>query len=54
MSLATILCRFNLQLFETSWERDVAYTRDCFLGEPDRASQGIRVKVTADSGSFTD
>ena len=53
MSLATILCRFDLQLFETLWERDVEHTRDCFLGESDRASPGIRVKVTADSGNFT-
>lgn len=53
MSLATILCRFDLQLFETSWERDVSYTRDCFLGGSDRASPGIRLKVTADNGRFT-
>ena len=53
MSLATILRRFDLQLFETFWERDVEYTRDCFLGESDRASPGIRVKVTADNGNFT-
>ena len=52
MSLATILCRFDLELFETSWERDVSYTRDCFLGESDRASPGIRIKVVADSGKF--
>ena len=53
MSLATLLCRFDLELFETSWDSDVAYTRDCFLGASDRGSQGIRVKVTADNGKFT-
>ena len=53
MSLANILCRFDLELYETLWDRDVAYTRDCFLGAPDRESPGIRVKVTADNGNFS-
>ena len=53
MSLATILCRFDLQLFETSWRRDVSYTRECFLDESDRASPGIRVRVVADNRKFT-
>ena len=52
MSLSTILCRFDLELFETHYERDVDYTRDCFLGEPDPSSPGIRVKVVADHGIF--
>jgi hypothetical protein len=52
MSLATILCRFDLQLFETNRERDVDYTRDCFLGEADPSSPGIRVKVIADNRKF--
>jgi hypothetical protein len=46
------MCRFDLELFETYRERDVDYIRDCFIGEPDPASQGIRVKVIADNGVF--
>ncbi|EIT74228.1 cytochrome P450 [Aspergillus oryzae 100-8] len=53
MSLAVILARFDLELYDTRWERDVHYTRDCFLGEPDPASPGIRVKVVADHKTFT-
>lgn len=52
MSLAAVLTRFDLELHETDWERDVHYSRDCFLGEPDPKSAGIRVKVVADRGSF--
>ncbi|KAI1345612.1 cytochrome P450 [Xylaria sp. FL0043] len=48
ISLATILSRFELELFDTNWERDVKYSRDCFLGESRRDSPGIRVKVVAD------
>lgn len=49
-SLATILCRFDLQLFETYRERDVDYSRDYFLREADPSSPGIRVKVVGDNG----
>ena len=49
MSLATILTRFELELFETEWARDVDYIRDCFLGEAMRDSFGIRVKVLSDN-----
>ena len=49
MSLATILTRFELQLYETDWARDVAYSRDCFLGEAARHSPGIRIKVLSDN-----
>ncbi|KAK5629883.1 hypothetical protein RRF57_005598 [Xylaria bambusicola] len=52
MSLATIMCRFDLELFDTNWERDVAYSRDCFLGEASPSSPGIRVKVRGDNKRF--
>ncbi|KAI0975889.1 cytochrome P450 [Xylaria arbuscula] len=51
MSLATILSRFELELFDTNWERDVAYSRDCFLGESRRDSPGIRVKVVSNKNT---
>ncbi|KAL7800573.1 cytochrome P450 [Trichoderma afarasin] len=49
MSLSALITRFNLELYDTNRERDVAYTRDCFLGEASRDSPGIRVKVLADN-----
>lgn len=49
MALATIVARFDLELFDTVWERDVQYTRDCFLGESGLSSRGVRVKVLADN-----
>ncbi|PTB65475.1 cytochrome P450 [Trichoderma citrinoviride] len=49
MSLSTLITRFDLELFDTDWERDVAYTRDCAFGEASRGSPGIRVKVLADN-----
>lgn len=52
MSLAVILTRFDLELYDTEWERDVYYSRDCFLGEPAPDSPGIRVKVVADHKTF--
>jgi hypothetical protein len=54
ITLSTLICRFDLELFETYRERDVNHVRDCFLGESDRASPGIRVKVVADTGKFAD
>ncbi|KAL7905486.1 cytochrome P450 [Trichoderma velutinum] len=53
ITLAILFSRFDLELFETYRHRDIDYVRDCFLGEPDRASPGIRVKVVADNGKFT-
>ncbi|EAW12447.1 cytochrome P450 [Aspergillus clavatus NRRL 1] len=52
LSLAAILPRFDMELYETDWERDVQYSRDCFLGEPDPRSPGMRVKVVADNKAF--
>lgn len=45
LALATILRRFNLELYDTNWERDVCFTRDCFIGEASPESKGILVKV---------
>lgn len=53
ITLAMLFSRFDLELFETYRHRDIDYVRDCFLGEPDRASPGIRVKVVADNGKYT-
>lgn len=47
LALAMIFRRFELQLFDTNRERDIDIQRDCFLGEPDIKTQGVRVKVVA-------
>ena len=46
LGLAMIVRKFDLQLFDTDWERDVKVKRDCFLGLPGLDSRGVRVKVT--------
>jgi hypothetical protein len=52
ITIAAIVCRFEFQLFETYRERDIDYVRDCFLGETDPASPGVRIKVIADTSKF--
>jgi hypothetical protein len=46
--MAAIFRRFDLQLFDTTFERDVETVRDCFLTEARLESQGIRVKVVGE------
>jgi len=43
--LATVLRRFELELFETSREKDIEYTRDCFIGKVLVESKGVRVRT---------
>jgi cytochrome P450 len=45
LASAALLRRFDLQLFETSRERDVDVCRDCFVGLPRKDTKGVRVKV---------
>ena len=45
LAFTTILRRFDLQLYETTKERDVDYVGDGFLGLHHPESLGIRVKV---------
>jgi cytochrome P450 len=42
---AALLRRFDMELFETSRERDVDVCRDCFVGLPRKDTQGVRVKI---------
>ena len=49
--LATVFRRFKLELFDTLRERDVAHSRDCFLGKSSVGSQGVRVKVCVELGA---
>lgn len=43
--LSSLFRRFDMELFETSFERDVHMVRDGFVGETVPESPGIRVKV---------
>ncbi|MCJ1395080.1 hypothetical protein MMC18_007961 [Xylographa bjoerkii] len=43
--VAMIFRRFELALYETSREKDLVYTRDCFIGKASVESKGIRVKI---------
>ncbi|KAL8947877.1 MAG: hypothetical protein Q9222_005892 [Ikaeria aurantiellina] len=45
LALVTIFRRFDLELYETTKERDVEYVGDGFLGMHNPQSPGIRVKV---------
>ncbi|KAH8658494.1 putative cytochrome P450 [Xylariales sp. PMI_506] len=46
LTLAYVLSRFQMQLFQTTEEDDVVLDRDIFFGRPKASSQGIRVTVT--------
>ncbi|QKX52975.1 uncharacterized protein TRUGW13939_00046 [Talaromyces rugulosus] len=48
LAMAAIFRRFDLQLFDTTFKRDVETVRDCFLTEARLESQGIRVKVVGE------
>jgi hypothetical protein len=45
MLLTVIIRRFEFNLYDTIRERDVDYSRDCFVGGLRKASKGVRVKV---------
>jgi len=43
--LACVLRRYELELFDVSEERDILASRDCFIGEPQLSSPGVRVSM---------
>ncbi|KAI9721170.1 MAG: hypothetical protein M1828_005277 [Chrysothrix sp. TS-e1954] len=44
--LGTLFRRFDLRLSDVSFERDIKFERDCFVGEPRLDTRGINVKLT--------
>lgn len=48
LTLATIVRRFDMELYETSVE-DVTMVHDFFVAVPKLDSKGVRVKVTKTS-----
>lgn len=49
-AIAAVVMRFEFELFDTRYERDVEVVSDCFIGEPDRLSLGIRMRVVSERG----
>ncbi|KAI1827693.1 benzoate 4-monooxygenase cytochrome P450 [Xylaria intraflava] len=48
LTLAYLFRRFDLELYQTSKQRDVETSNDCFIGTPHLNSPGIRVRITKD------
>lgn len=46
LALTMIVRRFEFELFDTVPERDIKIVRDCFMGEAQLGTLGVRVKVT--------
>ena len=44
ITLATLIRRFDFQLFETTVE-DVTPSRDCFIAYPAKGRKGVRLRV---------
>lgn len=42
-----IIRRFDFELVDTVYERDIKVVRDCFLGEATPGNSGVKVRVTA-------
>lgn len=45
ISLAHLVMKFDLELYETTYEKDIRIERDIFVGAPSLESKGIRMKV---------
>jgi cytochrome P450 len=45
LATATVFRRFDLELHDVDYERDVRLVRDCFVGMSSPESQSIRVRV---------
>lgn len=50
IAIATLFCRRDFELYDTIRERDVDFTRDCFVGETSASAEGVRVTYAKSSG----
>lgn len=48
LTLAGVFRRFDLELVDTIFERDVKVIRDCFIGEVDHNTKGVQIRVLAE------
>ncbi|KAI0441625.1 cytochrome P450 [Xylaria telfairii] len=44
LTLATLIQRFDFEMYDTIWERDVAIKTESIVVAPSKASQGIKIK----------
>lgn len=45
LTLAYVVSRFDMEIYDTNAERDIHIAKDFFVGIPQADSQGIRMKV---------
>lgn len=46
LTLATIVMKFDFEIYDTDWKRDVKIDMDYFVGVPSKQGRGVRVKIT--------
>lgn len=46
LTLASIVMKFDFEIYDTTWERDVKIDREWFVGMPSGEAQGVKVKIT--------
>lgn len=44
ITLAMMFRRYDFELHDTIWERDIRIVRDCFVGEVSPDTKGVRIK----------
>jgi hypothetical protein len=44
MVFAVVFRRFEMELYDTNWERDIKVVRDCLIGEQSSRSTGVKIK----------
>lgn len=48
LTLATLLRRFEFEIVDTIWERDVAVSRESTFTAPSFGSNGVKLKLVGD------
>lgn len=46
LTLASIVMKFDFEIYDTTWERDVKIEREWFVPMPSVDAKGVRVKIT--------
>lgn len=45
LTLASIVMKFDFEIHDTIWERDVKIEREYFVGMPSKEAKGVRMKI---------
>lgn len=51
MTIIAVFRRFDMELYETEYDRDVRIQRDWFTPAPGKDSRGIRVRILCEVGA---